>query len=213
MHRIHLIKFVPNQPLEDNFPEERLQQDEEIFIPQDDLYTKTWETNFCEQLATRDNEPIPTILPNGEQPVTPNTDFNDADDNEVDYKITNDGLNDVNDALRQRNERFHDDVSKRNKGTEAERNENPDWPNSDVYHKNQGKASPDSSDRQENDDNFLEGNSSNENDAQDSPKRGDDIIVPEQSPSNNRNESLSPRGGKYYLRPNPSTNYSEDFRY
>ena len=53
----------------------------------------------------------------------------------------------------------------------------------------------------------------NENDAQTSLKRGDDIIVPEISESDARNESLSPRGGKYNLRPNPNPNYSEDFRY
>ena len=53
----------------------------------------------------------------------------------------------------------------------------------------------------------------NENDAQKSPNRGDDIIVPEISENDTRNESLSPRGGIYNLRPNPNPNYSEDFRY
>ena len=44
-------------------------------------------------------------------------------------------------------------------------------------------------------------------------KGGDDIIVPEISENDARNESLSPRGGKYNLRPNPNPNYSEDYRY
>ena len=52
-----------------------------------------------------------------------------------------------------------------------------------------------------------------EKDAQNSPNKGDDIIVPEISENDARNESLSPRGGKYNLRPNPNPNYSEDFRY
>ena len=39
LHRIGPKKFVPNQPLEDNFREKQLQQDEKIVIPQDDLYT------------------------------------------------------------------------------------------------------------------------------------------------------------------------------
>ena len=52
-----------------------------------------------------------------------------------------------------------------------------------------------------------------ENDSQNSPNRGDEIIVPEISENDARNESLSPRGGKYNLRPNPNPNYSEDFRY
>ena len=51
---------------------------------------------------------------------------------------------------------------------------------------------------------FSDENSRNENDAQKSPKRGDDIIVPEISGNDARNESLSPRGGKYNLRPNPN---------
>ena len=41
LHRIRPKKFVPNQPLEENFREQRLQPDEEIVILQDDLYTIT----------------------------------------------------------------------------------------------------------------------------------------------------------------------------
>ena len=66
---------------------------------------------------------------------------------------------------------------------------------------------------QKNDEVLSERNLTNENAAQISPKSGDDIIVPEVSESDARNESLSPRGGKYNLRPNPNPNYSEDFRY
>ena len=122
MLRIRLKKFVPNQPLQDNFREGRLQPDKEIVIPQDDLYIITWETDFGEQLATRGNEPIPTSLLNGERPVTSNVDSNDADVNEVDYILANDSPNDVNDTSQQRNERPNDDVSKRNEDTEAEKN-------------------------------------------------------------------------------------------
>ena len=39
LHRIRLKKFVPNAPLEDKHKEEKLQHDESIIIPQDDLYT------------------------------------------------------------------------------------------------------------------------------------------------------------------------------
>ena len=72
---------------------------------------------------------------------------------------------------------------------------------------------PVSSDRQKNDDTFLDGNSSSKNDAQDSPNRGNDIIMPEISQSDDRNESVSPRGEKYNLRPNPNPNISENFKY
>ena len=64
-----------------------------------------------------------------------------------------------------------------------------------------------------NDETFSERNSLNENNVQNSSKRGDDIIVPEISENDARNESLSPRRGKYNLRPNPNPNYSEDFKY
>ena len=46
LHRIRLKKFVRNAPLEDKYREEKLQPDEEIVIPQDDLYTISWEADF-----------------------------------------------------------------------------------------------------------------------------------------------------------------------
>ena len=113
-----------------------------------------WETNFGEQLVTRGNEPIPTSLPNGEQPVTSNADSNDADENEVYYIIANDSPNDVNYTAQERNERLNDEVSKRNPDIEAEKNENSDWPNPAVYPKNQEKSLPNVSERQKNDANF-----------------------------------------------------------
>ena len=174
LHRIRLKKFVPNQLLEDNFPEQRLQPDEEIVIPQDELYIITWETDFGEQLVTRGNEPIPTSLTNGEQPNT---------------------AENTNDA------------------TEAIPNEESDWPNEAVSPKTQEKYLPSTANDLKNDEIISERNSTNDNDLQNFPRRGDDIIVPEISESDTRNESLSPRGGKYNLRPNPNPNYSEDFRY
>ena len=46
LHRIRLKKIVPNVPLEDKYKEEKLQPDELIIIPQDDLYTISWEADF-----------------------------------------------------------------------------------------------------------------------------------------------------------------------
>ena len=85
LHRIRLKQFVPNHPLEDNVREQRLQPDEEIVIPQDDLYTITWETNFGEQLVTRGSEPFPLSFPNGERPSAAETNSSDANENEADY--------------------------------------------------------------------------------------------------------------------------------
>ena len=132
LHRIRLKKYVPNQSLEDNFRDERLQPYEEIVIPQDDSYTISWETNFGDQLATRGNEAIPTSLPNGEQLVTAEANSSDVHENEADYIITTDNPNDVNDAAQSQNERLKNDVSNRNEAGEAARNENSDWPDSAV---------------------------------------------------------------------------------
>ena len=46
LHRIRLKKIVPNAPLEDKHDGEKLQPDNEILIPQDDLYTISWKVDF-----------------------------------------------------------------------------------------------------------------------------------------------------------------------
>ena len=59
LHRIRLRKYTPNTTLQDTRLEGNLQADDEIIIPQDDLYIISWETNF-------DDFP-----PNTEQQTTP----------------------------------------------------------------------------------------------------------------------------------------------
>ena len=213
LHRIRLKKFVPNQPLEDNFQEQQLQPDEEIVIPQDDLYIITWETDFGEQLITRGHDPIPTSLPNDEQPHAAEPSHSDVDENEADYIITRDETNYADHAARSRNERLNHDVTTENDASEPASNSKSDWPNPAIYPKTQEQILPNLDKRPKIDERLSERDLTNENDAQNSPKRGDDIIVPEISENDARNESLSPRGGKYNLRPNPNPNYSEDFRY
>ena len=211
LHRIRLKKFVPNQPLEDNFREQRLQPDEEIVIPQDDLYVITWETDFGEQVVTRGNEPIPTNFPNGEQPSTAEIN-NDANDSNADYIITREATNNDN-AVHGRNGRLRHDVTTSNDVTEEASNEESDWPNEAGIPNANETHSPNTGNDLKKDKIISENNSTNDTDLQNSPSRGDDIIVPEISENDTRNESLSPRGGRYNLRPNPTPNYSEDFRY
>ena len=139
LHRSRLKKFVPNQPLEDNFREQRLQPDEEIVIPQDDLYIITWETDFGEQLITRGHNPIPTSMPNGERPNAAEPSHSDVDENEADYIITREELNNDN-ATHIRNDRSSDDVTKRNETTTVTENEQSDRPNSAVSPKNKEKS-------------------------------------------------------------------------
>ena len=129
LHRIRLKKFVPNQPLEDNFREQRLQPDEKIVIPQDDLYIIAWETDFGEQHVIRGHDPIPTSLPNGEQPNAAEPIQSDVDENEADYIITRDETNYTDHAAQSRKERLNDDVTERNETSEGTRNEKSDWPN------------------------------------------------------------------------------------
>ena len=140
LHCIRLKKFVPNQPLEDSFREQQLQTDEEIVIPQDDLYVITWETDFGEQLVTRGNETIPTSMPNGERLNVPEANTNDVAENEPDYIITSDETNYADHAARNRNEKLNHDVTKRNEASEAASNDKSDWTNPAVSPKNQEKS-------------------------------------------------------------------------
>ena len=67
LHRIRLKQFVPNTPFHDNYGGEKLQPDEEIVIPQDDLYTISWEVDFDNDLfETRKDDWLDTAtrLPN-----------------------------------------------------------------------------------------------------------------------------------------------------
>ena len=62
LHRIRLRKYEPNTDLRDIRPEGNLQQDDEIVIPQDDLYVITWETNFGEFPNSAETATFPTNL-------------------------------------------------------------------------------------------------------------------------------------------------------
>ena len=46
LHRIRLSKFNPGKPSEDNYQETQWQVDDNIVVPQDDLYTIAWEAEF-----------------------------------------------------------------------------------------------------------------------------------------------------------------------
>ena len=151
-------------------------------------------------------------MPNGERPSAAQLNLNDAHENEVDYIITRDESNHADRTAYCRNEQLTDDVTKRNEANEATRNQEFDWPNPAVSQKTQEKSSPNTDEGLKNDEKLSKRTLATENDAQNSPNRGDDIIVPEISENNARNESLSPRGGKSQ-RPNPNPKYSEDFRY
>ena len=50
LHRIRLRKYNPEKPSEDNYQETQWQIDDNIVVPQDDLYTIAWEAEFGEHL-------------------------------------------------------------------------------------------------------------------------------------------------------------------
>ena len=104
LHRIRLKKFVPNTPLHENYSGEKLQPDEKIVIPQDNLYTISWEVNFDYELfeTRKDNWPDTTIrLPN------------DATSGEVDnYVTTEDESSSVKESQRSSERSNDNDVGK-----------------------------------------------------------------------------------------------------
>ena len=165
LHCIRLRKYEPNVPLRDERPEGNLQPDEDIVIPQDDLYVITWETNFGDLQADHSNE---THNQNNEQ----NTNNND----------------------------------------DTEAVEQPDQILTDVDLRSTGRSTTDE---------IFPNTISQEDDTQSfnddtTTSGGSDTIVPEVLESENDDmivENESPRGGKYNLRPNPTPNFTEEYRY
>ena len=97
LHRIRLRKYEPNIVLQDVRPEGNLHPDDEIIIPQDDLYVITWEANFGEFPNITEENTIPTRR---EALDTSNDDVNEArapDEifTDVDFKSTGPQENDA----------------------------------------------------------------------------------------------------------------------
>ena len=165
LHRIRLRKYEPNAVPEDVRPEGNLQPDDEIIIPQDDLYVITWETNFGEFPNFTEENTIPTRR--------------DALDTSKDFASE---------------DRAPDEI----------------FPDVDIR----------STRPQENDDFVSLDKTRSERikdtfDDQKSPG-GSDTIVPEVSDDKNDDmivENESPKRGKYNLRPNPTPNFTDEYRY
>ena len=165
LHRISLPKYQPNTALQDNRPEGNLQPDDEIIIPQDDLYVITWETNFGD---------FPNSTEEATNPTCPDT---------------ADTPNGVVDNAGPPDEIFAD-VDLRSTG--PHQNDNPT-----PLEKTPSEGTNDCLDDQQS-------------------SRGSDTIVPKVLDDENDDmivENECPRGGKYNLRPNPTPNFTEEYRY
>ena len=185
LHRIRLKKFVPNAPLEDKYDGEKLQPDNEIVIPQDDLYTISWEVDFEYDLfeprkenwtdvATR--RPTDAECSNADNYITENERASNESYNErtTEYDVTENEIS-------PRENNSSDEPSPPNETPNGTENEN------DVT-------------------NDLK-------DTENVSNTGADITVPGISERRNSNENSSPRGGKYNLRPNPTPNFTDEYRY
>ena len=188
LHRIRLRKDEPNTVLQDIKPEGNLHPDEEIIIPQDDLYVITWETNFGEFPNSSDTNAIPT-----------NRD-----------SLHNSSNTDT-DPMTQ--EEIFTDVDLRSTGPHHKKgasDSDNNFPGEDL----------ESTRPHQNDDFVLTEKTCSDglNDYSDDQKSsgGSDTIVPEVLEEENDEvivDNESPRGGKYNLRPNPTPNYTDEYRY
>ena len=186
LHRIRLRKYEPNTVLQDIRPEGNLQPDDEIVIPQDDLYVITWETNFGEFPISADEITLPTSQ---EGPRTFNNTGNDA-------LVTDEIFTDVD--LRS--------TGPQKNGARA--------PAEFLNDEDLGSTGPHRNDDLE----ALEkARSDRINDRLDDHQSsgGSDTIVPEvlDDETDMIVENESPRGGKYNLRPNPTPNFTDEYRY
>ena len=165
LHRIRLRKYEPNTVLQDIRPEGNLQPDDEIIIPQDDLYVITWETDFGEFPNSAEKTTIPT-----------NLDHNNTSNSPVS------------------NDRLPDEI----------------FTDADL-----GSTGPHQSGDSDRTETTCSDRSNEQIDDQKS-SGGSDTIVPEVLDDENNDvivDNESPRGGKYNLRPNPTPNFTDEYRY
>ena len=91
LHCIRLRKYEPNTVLQDIRPEGNLHPDDEIIIPQDDLYVITWETNFGEFRNSADTHAIPMCQDDLDNSSTLGNDTATQDEIFTDVDLTSTG--------------------------------------------------------------------------------------------------------------------------
>ena len=199
LHRIRLRKYNPEKPPENNYSEAQWQTDDNIVVPQDDLYTIAWEAEFGGHLFD-----IAIIY------TDPNAiDFDDSHTQGPDTVIVPRAY-------------FHgsSDGQKREPCPISD----PSVPRTPTPTSNgQNQDIETSTDLTQNDNTKHVSESSTDNEITCKPVTQPPSMQSDTSStldSNNstaenipKKESDYARGGKYNLRPNPNPNYSEIYRY
>ena len=212
LHRIRLRKYTPNKELRDVRPEGNLQADDEIVIPQDDLYIISWETEF-------DDFPMHSDLKNtcDDSPVA--SDQQDAIITDLDLQSTRHDQN-TDDATTEQREQEINDADLRSARLQQDTNSDeseqmPEQPDENIADTDLRSTRPQSTTDSEIDENTSK-SSSEAGNSDLLNSRGKDIIVPDLSDNETDEmvvENESPRGGKYNLRPNPTPNFTDEYRY
>ena len=188
LHRIRLRKYELNTVLQDIRPEGNLHPDDEIIIPQDDLYVITWETNFGEFRNSADTHAIPMCQDDLDNSSNLDNDTATQDEIFTDVDLTSTGPHHEKGARAPDNNFTSEDL------------ESPGLHENDNF------------------DMIQETCSDRLNEQIDDPESsgGSDTIVPEVLDDENDVvlvDNKSPRGGKYNLRPNPTANFTDEYRY
>ena len=164
LHRIRLRKYEPNNVLQDIRMEGNLQPDDEIIIPQDDLYVITLETNFGEFPDSTEEVINPTRLDTADAShgIVDNASSPDEVFTNVDFRSTGRHENSNSEPLEK-----------------APSESTIDWLDD---HQSSGES---------------------------------DTIVPEvlDDEDDMIAENESPRGRKYNRCPNPTPNFTDEYRY
>ena len=199
LHRIRLRKYNPEKPPEDNYSEATWQTDDNIVVPQDDLYTIAWEAEFGGHLFD-----IPIIY------TDPNAiDFDENHTQGTDTVIVpRSYIHDSNDGQNREIRPNSDQPVSRTLTPTSNGQKQDIETNNDLTQNNSTKHICESSTDAEITSKPVAQPSLIESDT--SSTLDSNIPAAENTP---KNESDHSRGGKYNLRPNPNPNYSEIYRY
>ena len=208
LHRVRLRKCIPNTTLQDIRPEGKLQADDEIIIPQDDLYIISWEFNFDDFPPSTEQQTLPKDYPT-------HSDEQDTIITDLDLRSTR----------RQESTDAAGDDSPSRKVAEkdlwsARRQTNTESDNSDQYARDLPNEDRQSGRRQQStelrNDDLTNRDSPRDGNSDFSTIGGNDTTVPDvliEETDDYVLENESPRGGENNLRPNPTPNFTDEYRY